>query len=615
MNRRRKKKDSAVKTVFLIFVAAIVMTAAVYVIISVVGKIRTDYEKLDYSTAEETTHIDIDTKREPTQGWYQSEQGWMYYLDKKNYVADQWMDIDGFLYYFGSDGLMVTGEWKQEGQIFTLHDTKGYLKDIKTDMDYVPENTGENLDSLVRTNAFWCYLDSEDGSGLFKTILYRKTVENKVMVLGGESTPEKTTRNSMRAYGDYVYYLPQVKESQKQLLSESEKGLCGKLFRMRPGSSTKELIADNVDGYLVLKDNIYYAQAGKIYQTDSGTEVAAGEASYSVIIKDDSCYLVDETGNPAVADNGNSISIGDRVYRIEEDGKIRYVKHGQVEVNGKTYYLSGSGAKSAVSVKSGNSDTVLIRENYGVQSYCIVDNQIYYSSYVEKKDDGQWYSQIFRADLEGQNKQPLSEQFPGVMQNLYYYEDEGNIYGEYNPAIWKQAYGVAAIISRDGTIYEINDDTARTGKHVEGNDTLEIVMAKDGKVICLWHDCEWSKSKGITSILWSKAIELDAGNKSLIDMTGDIAGDMKPEESSGAVETEPVIQPIGITPPSYGETMAPHMVAPNTAAPETIAPNQSSVNHDPIVSTERPHSETVAPAPTVPPVTEPSAEIKIVPLG
>ena len=33
--------------------------------------------------------------------------------------------------------------------------------------------------SFVRTNAFWCYLDSED-TGLFKTILYKKTVDNKV---------------------------------------------------------------------------------------------------------------------------------------------------------------------------------------------------------------------------------------------------------------------------------------------------------------------------------------------------------------------------------------------------------------------------------------------------
>ena len=65
----------------------------------------------------------------------------------------------------------------------------------------------------MRTNAFWCYLRAED-TGLFKTILYRKTVENKVVVLGEESAPEKTTRNSMRAYGDYaVSYTHLVKRT------------------------------------------------------------------------------------------------------------------------------------------------------------------------------------------------------------------------------------------------------------------------------------------------------------------------------------------------------------------------------------------------------------------
>ncbi len=566
MSRRRKKKDSPIKTVILIIMAAIIMTAAVYVVMSVIGKIRTDYEKLDFGTEEkETPSITIDISEEPKAGWNETDNGWMYYLDEETYVADQWKDIDGFLYYFDSDGIMATGELKQEGQIYTCHDTKGYLKDIHIDLDYVPESTGENLDSLV-------------------------------------------TRNSMRAYGDYVYFLPKVKESQKQGLSEAERGLCDKLFRMRPGSDTKELIAENVDGYMVLEETIYYAQAGKIYHTTSGTEIATGQARYSVVIKDGNCYLVDDMGNPAVAESGSSVSIGDRVYRIEEDGKIKYVKHGQVTIGKKTYYLGGSGTKSSVCVKSDGSDTAIIRENYGVQSYCIVDNQIYYSSYVDKGTGGEWYSQIFRTDLEGQNKQAVSERFPGVMQNMYYYEDEGQIFGEYNPAIWKQAYGAAVIIARDGNIYQIKDESVRTGKHVDGNDMLEIIMARDGKVICLWHDCEWDRNRGITSILWSKAIELDAGDRSLIDMVPST----EYGKSSESQETGDIIQPI--------ETMPP-------ASTETVSPAEPSVNNNPVISTEGPHTDTTvptvpapaptvpAPAPTVPPVTEPSAEVKIVPLG
>ena len=615
MNRRRKKKESPIKMVFLIMIAVLVMVAAIYVVISVFGKISSDYKQLDFSKEEETMDLTIDTDEEPSVGWNERDQGWMYYLDEKSFVEDQWKDIDGFLYYFNDDGFMVTGQLKQDGQIYTLHDTKGYLKNIEVDLDYVPESTGENLDSLVRTNAFWCFLKEEEGTGLFKTILYRKTVENKIMVLGGETSPEKTTRNSMRAYGDYVYYLPKVKESQLTRLSEAEKGLCDKLFRMRPGSDVKELIAEQVDGYMVLNDTIYYAQAGSIHSAVSGVEIAAGEGKYTVEIKDDSCYLVDELGNPAVSDNGDSVAVGDRIYRIEEDGKIKYVKHGQLTIDGSTYYLSGSGTKATVNSKKDSNDTVLIRETYGVQSYCIVDNQIYYSSYVDKGSGGEWYSRIFRTDLNGQNKQVLSEPFPGVIQNMYYYEDEGEIFGEYHPSIWSSSYGVAAVISRDGTIYKINDESARTGKHVDGNDMLEIVMAKDGKVICLWHDCEWNKGSGVTKVLWSKAVELNGSDRSLIDMASVDASN----EEEGSQDGNEVIVPIETLP---GEVPAPTM-APGSPAGNPSSPvmNPGGPVSDPatpggtVTGTDKPGQEVTVPVPTIPPAAEPTSEIRIVPIG
>lgn len=43
----------------------------------------------------------------------------------------------------------MTGQWEHEGQMYTFHDTKGYLKDIQVDLSYVPDNTGENLTVLL----------------------------------------------------------------------------------------------------------------------------------------------------------------------------------------------------------------------------------------------------------------------------------------------------------------------------------------------------------------------------------------------------------------------------------------------------------------------------------
>ena len=597
MGKKRRKKDSSVKTLLLILTAVVVMVAAIYVVSKVLGKISSDYENIEF-TKEETSTISIEIEDEPKSGWDESDEGWRYYLKKNQYVTEQWKEIDGFLYYFDEDGILATGEWKQDGQIYTCQETKGYLKDIQTDLDYVPESTGENLDSLARTNAFWCYLDDKDtGTSPFKTILFRKTVENKVKPLGQETNPERTTKNSMRAYGDYVYFLPKVKESAMSGLSESDKELCDKLFRMIPGTDKKELIAEDVDGYIVLDGIIYYAQDGKIQSTKSGTEYVSGDDRYSVIVKQDDCYLVDEKGNPVAAEGGDTVSIGDRIYRIEDDGRIKDVSHGQEIISGKMLHLSGSGLKAMVVSKGDTGEKILIKELYGVQSYCIVDNQIYYSAYVDKGSDTEWYSQIFRTDMSGADKSAVSGRFPGSMEQMYYYESAGEIYGEYHPSIWKQGYGVAAAIKMDGTIYQINDENARTGKYVNGNDMLELVMAKDGKLTCLWQDCEWKRSSGLSSVLWSKAIELDAGNRSLVEEVADTQ-----KESTQAPQVGDVIEPIGGT-PSGGKPV------------ETISPGQASINDNPIVSTEGPEKETQAPVQTIPPVKEMENQVIITPLG
>ena len=599
MDKRRKKKDSAVASVFLILVAALVVIAAVYVIFSVFSKISMDYKKLEKLQETESQGTTIEIEKVEKQGWNDTDEGWKYLMDDGQYAAQQWLEVEGFLYYFDEQGIMVTGQWEKDGQIYTCHDTKGYLKDIQVDLNYVPESNGENLDSLARTNAFWCYLNDED-TGLFKTILYRKTVENKVKPLGDENNPEKTTRNSMRAHGDYVYYLPKVKEGSFSQLTSEEKSLCNVLTRMIPGQKNKEIIAENVGGYFFLDDVIYYSQNGKIYSAVSGTEVTAGQQQYDVIIENDECYLTDPLGNPVQPENGNSISVGDRVYEIESGGRIKSVSHGQLTVDGATYYLKGNGNNSAVCAKTSSGERTLIKEAYGVQSYCIVDKNIYFSAYVDKPAAGDWHSQIFRANLDGSGKTAISQKFLGSMNNMYYFEDEGEIYGEYHPSLWKNAYGSVAVIGRDGSLSRINDANVRSTKYVSGNDMLELVMVKGSTVICLWHDCLWNSTGGISSTLWSKAVSLNALDRTFIET---YKAEEKKEEETTAAETDAIIRPLETTSP---ETM-----------PQTVAPSKEEV----ILGTDPPTAETAAPtlpvpSPTIPPMTEaPSDDIEIIPLG
>ncbi len=53
---------------------------------------------------------------------------------------------------------MATGQWKGDGQIFTCHDVKGYLKNIEPDPNYVPEDTGKTwtvLSGPMLSGAIW----------------------------------------------------------------------------------------------------------------------------------------------------------------------------------------------------------------------------------------------------------------------------------------------------------------------------------------------------------------------------------------------------------------------------------------------------------------------------
>ena len=572
--RRKKRQDSPVKTVVLILAAIVVMSAAIFVVVGIVGKIRSDYQRIEIATKEESTGEAIEIEKEERLGWNQTEEGWIYLLDEETRASDQWLEIEGFLYSFDEDGIMRTGEWSSEGQIYTLHETKGYLQEIQTDLNYVPEDTGEDLDSLVRTNAFWCYLDDED-TGVFKTILYRRTVENKVLPLGDADAPEKTTRYSMRTYGDYVYYLPKVSESSRAGLSDSEKALCDVLTRMIPGQKTKEIIAENVDGYLVLDDVIYYSQEGEIYSAESGKSAAVGEAQYQIELSDGSLYLRDILGNPAVSDSG-IVEMEDRRYKVGEDGKIEDVEKGETALNGVTYHLRGNGVQAAVYGRDSGGDRQLISEAYGVQGFCIVDNSIYYSTYVDRSSDGEWYSQIFRTDASGDGKTAVSGMFSGAIGNLYYFESADAIYGEYHPSIGKRAYGVIVVIGRDGSIRQIRDDGVRTGEASSGNDILKLAGVQDGKLYCLWQDCVWSASSGITGVRWSRGVELDASDTRAVE-TLSVLPEETETEAAEQQETEGnvIISPISpIDPMQNSKEEADQEVVIGTAAPpaETTAP-------------------------------------------
>lgn len=407
-----------------------------------------------------------------------------------------------------------------------------------------------------------------------------------------------------------MYYLPKVAESKRSSLSEEEKERCDVLVRMIPGQNTKEIIAENVDGYLVLDETIYYAQEGKIHTATSGTETELSEGGYQVKIDGDACYLVNALGKPVTSAGSAGITVEDRVYKVDENGKISYVKKNPVAADDSSYELQGTGSQMQLVRRSSSGSKTIARADYGVQSYCIVDNSIFFSAYVEKTADGKWYSRIYKTDLNGKEKKVVSGIFPGAVFNLYYFESQGEIYGEYHPKIWENAYGVVVNVKQDGTIYAVKDTSERTGKKVTGNDMIEILALQDGKMIGYWHDCNWSRTGGITSVLWSLPVSLDVSAKTRVETVEEI----KEEETGTSVEE---------TTTTTAEKIVPVTPTHSSVSPVETGKVHPSVNPtEVVIGTDAPgkrvEETTVATAPIAPATTaaETTAEeIKIVPLS
>ena len=61
---------------------------------------------------------------------------------------------------------------------------------------------------------------------------------------------------------------------------------------------------------------------------------------------------------------------------------------------------------------------------------------------------------FIKTDLNGEREKGSQRYFSRSCFNLYYFESQGEIYGEYHPKIWENAYGVVVNVKQDGTIMQ-----------------------------------------------------------------------------------------------------------------------------------------------------------------
>lgn len=605
MNRKRRKgqriRTSYIWAGIMSVCALAALFAAVWVVMTVYETIVGDSSQwAAESSAAETSELEIDA--EPVAGWITEDGGTRYLDDEGNYLSDQWIVSAEKLYYLDADGYMAVDDVSMDGQVFSFNED-GVLTDIQLDTGWAGltgDDNLQNLDSLVKSNEFWCYLGSDaDDTGIFRPIYYRKTTETEANVLGSEENPEMSTHNSLQIHDGYIYYLPQVTSQTLSSLSPDEQKLCNRLYRMKPGDSEKELLAENATGFLVLDDgSVYYASDGQIQKAEAGTVYSVGEAQYRVLVKDNACYLVDASGEPVSGDSSGNQVVGDRLYDLNQDGRINGVYPADRTYDQAEFTLeqNSSGVTALYRMESGGTKEVIAQSDYGINSFCIADGMIYYSAYIRRDADGSRYSAIFQIAPDGSGNRQISQSFQGNILNLYYYPEKGKIYGEYTPVSWRNCYGQIVVIDLDGTVNVIDDSASRGNGVMENNDLLSLVMVEGNTITTYLRSCSYSRSSGSWTVLsekpyqFSDTLQVLAASSAEGEITqgNDAAG-----INGSGLETETTSEAESTAPSSEAETTVPAGTQPAETRPSATSPAETS-------------SAPTNPAPTSPAPTAPA---------
>lgn len=605
MNRKRRKgqriRTSYIWAGIMSVCALAALFAAVWVVMTVYETIVGDSSQWTAeSSAAETSELEIDA--EPVAGWITEDGGTRYLDDEGNYLSDQWIVSAEKLYYLDADGYMAVDDVSMDGQVFSFNED-GVLTDIQLDTGWAGltgDDNLQNLDSLVKSNEFWCYLGSDaDDTGIFRPIYYRKTTETEANVLGSEENPEMSTHNSLQIHDGYIYYLPQVTSQTLSSLSPDEQKLCNRLYRMKPGDSEKELLAENATGFLVLDDgSVYYASDGQIQKAEAGTVYSVGEAQYRVLVKDNACYLVDASGEPVSGDSSGNQVVGDRLYDLNQDGRINGVYPADRTYDQAEFTLeqNSSGVTALYRMESGGTKEVIAQSDYGINSFCIADGMIYYSAYIRRDADGSRYSAIFQIAPDGNGNRQISQSFQGNILNLYYYLEKGKIYGEYTPVSWRNCYGQIVVIDLDGTVNVIDDSASRGSGVMENNDLLSLVMVEGNTITTYLRSCSYSRSSGSWTVLSEKPYQFSDTLQVLAASSAE-GGITQGNDAAGingsGLETEGTSEAESTAPSSEAETTVPAGTQSAETRPSATSPAETS-------------SAPTNPAPTSPAPTAPA---------
>ena len=531
---------------FLLAIAVVAAAAfAVIFLVKAIGRSAADLTPIEETTEAEIVVEAGSTEEETTApvtvfGWNETPEGLRYRQEDGDFAAECWLEDGEHLYYLDGEGYAVTGSRQFGVQNFVFGDD-GALKAITR--SYSRERSETVLS--VQMEAY-----------------------------GNDKQASFIIDDSITLDGGWIYYL---------LDQENGNGL-PMLLRVRRDDDDTEMIDENVAGYTVQADYVWYYSGNEIRHFAKGEEGEAvtGEG-WRIEESDGSWYLRDSFGRNAQGSGGYE-TISGRVYRVD-DGRIRSVRPGTQKIDGYTFTAAAAGSSNKIMLGDGRE---YLAQGQAIDSLATFGESLYYS--VLLTGDGKGASQIWRVDIYTGEASAVTSAFTGRVRQMYSFPEAGAVYMEYHPG--GGAYGQIAAMT-GGKVYVVNDGSARSAAGFgNGNDLLSPVWAEDGKLYCYWYNTNGkSGSDGSYSATDTRTLVLSAsdlgglpgaagsspgpgffGSSPAAAAEQQISEDemveaqsTKPSETIEAVPGETAGNGPG---PQPAETMAPSAGAPETAAPE-----------------------------------------------
>lgn len=338
-------------------------------------------------------------------------------------------------------------------------------------------------------------------------VLYSIPLQDTDMAFANPLNPE------IQKQTGWTYYLPSPDREDTQL-SEVAPSLYHTLYRIQGDGENIEIVAREVDDYCIFENGIYVSQFDRIQRIEMDDAFETQAPGIYPSVENDEIYLHDTLGRTLKSNSDGNIHYGDRIFLMYTNRIEDVVPAARVKDHVTYYFKENEDGKSGEIYRNINGQEELFEEKGKmIDSFCIAGDWLYYSAYIRRGGSGAYYSEIYRRSLtEDKKSEKIHDEFTGRIEQMYFSQEENQIYATYMPNKWKSNHGVIAVITLNGHMSYLDDEALRSAEETTGNDYLEFIMVKDDQVYCYWKDCIWEPGESPIAI-WRKVLVIPNDNR------------------------------------------------------------------------------------------------------